>query len=92
MHQEEQIVFERVWPNDFHVWVGVVCMHATPRLLTDMGEQYTIHPLKGKHTESVLQPRWGRRVGGHVYLTATEARGIQNGLWPYQYICHEHKS
>ena len=71
MHQEEQIVFERVWPNDFHVSVGGrVCMHATTRLLTDMGEQYIIHPLKGKQTESLLQPGWR---GGGIYLTVSEA-------------------
>ena len=27
---------------------------------------------------------------GGIYLTASEA--CQNGLWPYQYIGHEHKS
>lgn len=49
-------------------------MHATTRLLTDMGEQYIIHPLKGKQTELVLQPGqggWG--VARGIYLTASEA-------------------
>ena len=83
------MVFKRVWPNDFRVWVGVyVCTQPQDSSLI-WGSNIQFIPLKEDILSQSFNPGG---AGGLIYLTVTEAQGIQNGLWPYQYISHEHKS